>query len=473
MIPITVYADIEEENTPKMSRFSTGPSRREIWSWLFYDFANTIFSMNILTMYFAQWVVIDLAMGDLWYAVPYSISMVLTALVMPALGAASDLLGNRKRLLIVLSLTCIGSVLIIGVFASLFAPGFALVLACLVLFVLANVSYEGGIVFYNALLPQIAGPKNMGKISGWGVALGYVGAIFGLIAVLPFVEGNVFGINVPGLPGWGRPGAFIPTALLFLVFALPAFLWVRKSTAIAHGHTTRRGLIRTSFRRVWDGLRQTRKYPGVLRFLIADYFFEDAIATIVIFMAIYTEKAMGFSDQAKTILFIISTISAVGGSMAWGWLTDKIGPKRALGLAVCGWIATLLVVAGTASPTVFWFLGSFVGIFLGAVWTSSRALLVGLVPRDVVGQFFGLYSLSGRAAAIIGPLIWGLVVTLFAAGRGTGDALLSVATYLGLADSPMIIESLNYRLAVVVLACIMAGGLFIFRKIPDRRPSDR
>lgn len=442
--------------------------RREVWSWLLYDFANTIFSMNILTMYFAQWIVIDQARGDLWYAIPYSISMGLTALTMPVLGAVSDLLGNRKRFLITLSLICIGTILVIGVLARMFDPGLGLLVTCLVLFVFANASYEGGIVFYNALLPGIAGPHNMGKISGWGVALGYAGAIFGLILVLPFVEGNIFGLEIPFLSGWGRSGAFIPTALLFLIFALPLFLWVRERTEDAPGHTGR-GLLRTSFKRVWDGLRQTKKYPGVLRFLIADYFFEDAIATIIIFMAIYTEKAMGFSDQEKTLLFIVSTVSAVGGSVFWGWLTDRIGPKRALGLAVIGWIITLLIAAATSDKTVFWALGSCVGVFLGAVWTSSRALLVGLVPGNVVGQFFGLYSLSGRAAAIIGPLVWGTVVTVFAAGSVAGDALISVPQALGLSVSPEILASLNYRLAVVILAGIMVFGLIIFRRIPDRR----
>ncbi len=449
--------------------FAKAPNRREVWSWLLYDFANTIFSMNILTMYFAQWVVIDQARGDLWYAVPYSISMGLAALTMPVLGAVSDLRGNRKKFLITLSLICIGSVLIIGILARLFDPGQGLLLGCLVLFVFANASYEGAIVFYNALLPGIAAPREMGKVSGWGVALGYAGAIFGLIFVLPFVTGDIFGLDIPFLTGWGRSGAFIPTALLFLIFALPVFFWLREKSDDAPGHTGR-GLLRTSFRRVWDGLRQTKKYPGVLRFLVADYFFEDAIATIIIFMAIYTEKAMGFTDQAKTILFIISTVSAVGGSILWGWLTDRIGAKRALGMAVIGWIITLLIVAGTGDRMVFWVLGSCVGIFLGAVWTSSRALLIGLVPANVVGQFFGLYSLSGRAAAIIGPLVWGLVVTVFAVGNAAGDSLVSFAQSLGLTDSPLVLESLNYRLAILVLVGIMIVGLIIFRKIPDRRP---
>jgi len=454
-----------------MTPFSTLPNRREIWSWLFYDFANTIFSMNILTMYFAQWIVIDLAKGDLWYAVPYSISMGLTALTMPVLGAVSDLLGNQKRFLITLTLVCIASVLAIGLLASLFPVNFMLLLICLVFFVLANISYEGGIVFYNALLPGIAPARSMGRISGWGIALGYAGAIFGLIAVLPFVEGHVFGLDIPGLPGWGRSGAFIPTAILFLLFALPMFLWVRRSVGIAPGHTGR-GLLRTSFHRVWDGLRQTKKYPGVLRFLIADYFFEDAIATIIIFMAIYTEKAMGFTDQAKTILFIVSTVSAVGGSIGCGWLTDRIGAKRSLALAVIGWIVTLLIAAGTSNHTVFWVIGSCVGIFLGSVWTSSRALLIGLVPKDVVGQFFGLYSLSGRAAAIIGPLVWGLVVTIFASDRAAGQTLFDLLQGIGLDLSPAIAHSLNYRLAVIVLALVMGIGLIIYRKIPDPRPAD-
>ncbi len=446
--------------------FADAPNRREIWAWLFYDFANTIFSMNIITMYFAQWVVIDQGQGDLWYAIPYSISMGFTALTMPILGAVSDLLGNRKRFLIILSLSCIGFILAIGILVGAFSLSTPLFVTCMVLFVLANVSYEGGIVFYNALLPGIATPKTIGSISGWGVALGYFGAIVGLIAVFPFVEGNIFGLDVPGLPGWGRSGAFIPTAILFFLFALPTFVWVREYSAGAPGHTGR-GLMRKSFNRVWNGLRATKKYPGVLRFLIADYFFEDAIATVIVFMAIYTEKAMGFPDQAKILLFMISTVSAIAGSLFFGWLTDWLRPKRALRLAVLGWIATLCVAAFTTSETVFWILGSCIGIFLGAVWTSSRALLIGLVPPPVIGQFFGLYALSGRAAAIIGPLIWGGIIAIFAADTGIGDSMRAAAQSAGLQDTQLL-QSLNYRLAILVMAGIMAFGLIIYRRIPDR-----
>jgi MFS-type transporter involved in bile tolerance (Atg22 family) len=139
-----------------------------------------------------------------------------------------------------------------------------------------------------------------------------------------------------------------------------------------------------------------------------------------------------------------------------------------LGFAVSGWIGTMLVTATTDSTTVFWFLGSCVGILLGAVWTSSRALLAGLIPRETTGQFFGLYSLSGRAAAIIGPLIWGGVVMAFDPHQSAGMLLLSAAKSLGLADSPLVAGSLNYRLAVVILAAIMAVGLYIFRKVPGR-----
>ncbi len=446
--------------------FANAPNRREIWSWLLYDFANTIFSMNIITMYFAQWVVIDQGQGDLWYAIPYSISMGITALTMPILGAVSDLLGNRKRFLIILSLSCIGCMLAIGILVGVLDLSSPLFIICMVLFVIANVSYEGAIVFYNALLPGVATPRTLGAVSGWGVALGYLGAIVGLVTVFPFVEGSVFGLDIAGLPGWGRSGAFIPTAILFFLFALPTFIWVREYSAGAHGHTGR-GLLRKSFDRLVGGLRATKKYPGVLRFLIADYFFEDAIATVIVFMAIYTEKAMGFPDQDKIVLFMISTVSAIAGSLFWGWLTDWLRPKRALRLAVWGWIGTLCIAAFTTNATVFWILGSFIGIFLGAVWTSSRALLIGLVPSDVIGQFFGLYALSGRAAAIIGPLIWGGIIAVFAVDTGAGETLRDWADSVGLGDSALLRESIQYRLAVLVMAGIMALGLIIYRRIPD------
>jgi len=442
----------------------TGKS--QVYSWAVYDFANTIYSMNIITMYFAQWVIVDNHKEDIWYSVSYALSMLLVALSMPVLGAISDSCGKRKPFLLTLTLGCVVGTLLIGLVSNNVAQADLRVYLALILFVITNFSYEGGLVFYNALLPQVSTPKNIGKVSGLGVALGYVGAIVGLLLVKPFVEGHLFGMKIPLVSAAGREKAFIPTAIFFLLFSLPLFLRVREK--IEPKKDQLRMGIRNAFKRVWEGLTRTKKYPGVLRFLIADYFFEDAIATVIIFMAVYAQVVMGMGDEVKIWFFIVSTTSAVVGSFLAGFFTDWIGPKKTLFWVVLGWIISLSVVMFTFDHTIFWVIGSFVGIFLGSTWTASRPLLTSLVPREMVGEFFGLYSLSGRAAAIIGPLLWGGAVLYFKQDNLLVRKAVSFLESAGVTFPAQVLETIQYRVAIGVLISVMILGLIIFVKVPDR-----
>lgn len=440
--------------------------KSQIYSWATYDFANTIYSMNIITMYFAQWVIVDNHKEDIWYSVSYALSMLLVALSMPVLGAISDSYGKRKPFLLTLTLGCVAGTLLIGLVSNNVAQVDLRIYLALILFIITNFCYEGGLVFYNALLPQVSTPKNIGKVSGLGVALGYVGAIVGLLLVKPFVEGHLFGMEIPLVSEAGREKAFIPTAVFFLLFSLPLFLRVREK--IEPKKDQLRMGIRNAFRRVWEGLIQTKKYPGVLRFLIADYFFEDAIATVIIFMAVYAQVVMGMGDEIKIWFFIVSTTSAVVGSFLAGFFTDWIGPKKTLFWVVLGWIISLSVVMFTFNQTIFWIIGSFIGIFLGSTWTASRPLLTSLVPREMVGEFFGLYSLSGRTAAIIGPLLWGGAVLYFKQDNLLVKRAVSFLESAGVTFSAQVLETIQYRFAIGVLIFLMILGLIIFVKVPDR-----
>ena len=447
-------------------KMKKGIRKSEVVSWGIYDFANTIYSMNIMTMYFAQWIIVDNHKEDIWYSVSYALSMLLVAVTMPVLGAISDSSGKRKSFLLILTLGCVVGTFFIGMVSNNIAQVDLRVYLALTLFVIANFAYHGGLVFYNALLPQVSTPENIGKVSGLGVALGYVGAIVGLLLVKPFVEGGLFGLKIPLVSEAGREKAFIPTAVFFLLFSLPIFLWVKEKTEI---RTDRLRIgIKQAFQRVWEGLTHTKKYPGVLRFLIADYFFEDAIATVIIFMAVYAQVVMGMSDEIKLWFFIISTSSAVVGSFLAGIFCDRIGPKKTLFFVVVGWIVSLSVVMFTSNTATFWIMGSFVGIFLGSTWTASRPLLTSLVPKEMVGEFFGLYSLSGRAAAIIGPLLWGGTVLYLKKDNLLVKEILAFLESAGVSFSLETLSTIQYRLAVGVLILLMIVGLIIFIKVPDK-----
>jgi UMF1 family MFS transporter len=438
-------------------------NRKTIAGWAIYDFANTIFSMNIVTMYFAQWLVVENKVEDIYYSASYAFSMLLVAATMPALGAISDAKGKRMPPLAILTGGCVTATLALGLTSSAISDVTAKVLAALILFALANYCFEGGLVFYNALLPQVSTPESIGRVSGWGVALGYVGAIAGLLLVKPFVDGHIFGLRLSFSQG-GRQSAFVPTALFFLLFSLPTFLWVKERAK----NKLEKIKIREAFRRVWEGLANTRKFPGVLRFLVAYYLFSDAIATVVIFMAVYAQVVMGLPDSAKIWFFIVATTFAVIGSFLCGYVTDSIGPKKTLIFAVLGWILSLLVIMLTANKTIFWTAGPLIGICLGSTWTASRPLLAGLVPPETLGQFFGLYALSGKVAAVMGPILWGAAVLYFKADNLLAGSLISFLKSVGVAVSHDVTSTIQYRFAVGILVLMMASGLIILLKVPDR-----
>ncbi len=441
-------------------------NKKQLYGWVIYDFANTIFSMNIITMYFAQWIILDNSKEDIWYSFAHAISMFLVAITMPVLGAISDSFGKRKPFLLILTLGCVTGTIFIGIVSQNVSQVDLRIYLALALFIIANFSYEGGLVFYNALLPEVSTPENIGKVSGLGVGLGYLGAILGLLMVKPFVEGNFFGLELPSFLGGGREKAFIPTAMFFLLFSLPTFLWVKeKVKEKAKGVSLN---IKNAFGKVWDGIAHTKKYPGVLRFLIADYFFEDAIATTIIFMAVYAQVVMGMGDELKVWFFIISTTSAVLGSFLCGFLTDSFGPKKTLFFVVLGWIFSLGIIMFTHNQTIYWITGSLIGIFLGSTWTSSRPLLTSLAPKEMLGEFFGLYSLSGRTAAIVGPILWGGAVLYFKKDNIFVQKIVSYLESCGVFFSERTLNTIQYRFAVGIMVFLMILGLLIFIKVPDK-----
>lgn len=453
--------------------------RRDVISWALYDFANTIYSMNILSLYFAGWLVVDLGFQDIHYSMAFSASMLAAAILMPALGYLSDRksqktprgssIMSQPRLLLLLIFTA-GAVASVIAFTITPVSAIALILF---FFGMSNFFFEGGIVFYNALLDSVSTPDNVGKVSGFGVSLGYGGSIVGMILVLPFVTGDLFGLNIPFIEGGGKSAAFLPTAVFYALFSIPIFLWVREAgagaphlsdqTASRVESNNNSGLI-TAYKNVWRSLKSTEKYPGLLRFLISDCFFEDAIATVIIFMAVFTERVLGLGDSDRVTFFILSTVFAMIGAYLLGLMADRLSPKKVLFGIVAGWITVLLFFAVNSNEIIFWILGPIVGILLGGVWSVSRPLLMQLSPPEKLGEFFGLFSLSGRAAAIGGPLVWGAVVYLFSPDRIPGRYL---ADWLGLTGEAA--DKLPYRLAVLSLAAMMALGLYIFRKVPDRK----
>jgi MFS transporter, UMF1 family len=433
---------------------STSIWRRDILGWSLYDFANTIYSMNIVSLYLKRYIVEDLNYDDRWFDIPFSLSMAFAALLLPALGAMSDYTTKKKLFVLLFTIACSGAIGLLAVVPP------AMIFATVVLFVIANFSYEAAQPFYNALLYSVADGARARYISGVGVAFGYVGSVVGMVLVLPFVTGGLFSLEIPLITGGGKVAAFVPTAILFLLFTLPLVFWVHERPVQKKGKP---GLVR-AYRDVYDGVVQTKKYPGVLRFLIADYCFEDAVMTVIINIGLYCSIVLSLDDTQINAFLIISTISAVAGSLVIGKIAQFWSLKRLIQLIVIGWIICLLLFVVTDNMAVVWVIGSVVGILLGGLWTTTRPMLAELVPRSELGRFFGLFALSGRAAAVIGPLLWTTVVYLFNSERAVGRA---TARMLDLTEQQM--TALPYKAGILSLVVMMALGLYIFRNVRQPR----
>ncbi|MGI8510263.1 MAG: MFS transporter [Gemmatimonadaceae bacterium] len=447
---------------------------RERWSWAGYDFANTVFSMNVATLYFAVWLVADLGASNTAVAVGNGIASALVMISIPVLGAVSDVTRRRKPWVVGFTIAAVLATIAIGIIGQHVIPivgdsvitrtpapahyhiGAGPLIAITAAFVVANYAYQGALPFYNAMMPELAPKSQWGRLSGMGAALGYIGSIAGVLMITPFFNGAlpVFGpvrasvlrtlrMVFPFTQHGGRVSTFVPTAILYLLFSIPLFVFCRD-----HFPAKERRAVpwREAFREVARTLQEARKYPGTLRFIIASFVYQDAMGTIISYMALYAVVAIGFKRGAETTLFVALTVPAVIGSWVWGHLADRVGPKKTLLVVLAGWIVLLIAMILAPSRNAFWVIGALIGFIYGGVNVAERPMLLRLIPEKEAGRFFGLMVLSARAAAIFGPLVWGIAVDGLTPSFGTGFA---------------------YRAAVGTVAVAMVIAFIILRGVPD------
>ncbi len=447
----------------------------ERMSWALYDFANTIFSMNVATLYFAVWLVSDLGVSNTPYAAANAVASLLVVFSIPFLGALSD--GRRRRKSWVVGFTvlsCLACALI-GVVGQRLLPltGEAVntpatlpagwhatgapLFWVLAAFVIANFAYQAAQPFYNAMLPDLVPVEERGRLSGFGTAIGYVGSIVGVLLVAPFFNAKLPGVGhvgtgvmhalnslIPFTSHGGRVSTFVPTGVAFLLFSLPLAIFCRDRNPAPKGTPVDWG---RAVREVGNTLRDARRHPGAMRFIIASFLYQDAIGTIIGFMTLYAVKAVGFDKGSEITVFLVLTIPSIFGSFAFGHLVDRIGAKRTLMLTVLVWIGLLALMIAVPGKTAFRLIGFAIGLNFGGVPTAERAVLLSLVPEAEAGRYFSLMLLSSRAAAIVGPLIWGITVDGLEKPLGTAIA---------------------YRSAVSTVAVMFVIAAFVLRGVPDR-----
>jgi UMF1 family MFS transporter len=382
---------------------TAGVSRWRIFSWTLFDFAQTAFSVIVITVVYSRYFTHHVAGGQRWlWGAAVSLSMVCAAALSPPLGAVADYSRKRKGFLLLFALTCIGAT------SLLFFVREGMVVAGFALFVVANVGFEGGMVFYDAFLPGITAKTSYGRVSGYGFAMGYLGAL----AVLLIVRLMLPDSTDPAYLFYVRL-SFVVAAGFFLFFSLPLFLFVREPPVSGERPPSlvRAGLSRAG--RTFRALFLDREFPSIARFLLAFFIYNDGILTVIAFAAIFAEQSLNMSDEAIIAFFAIVQTSAVAGSLIFGVVTDRIGPKKTISITLVLWTAIAIAAYFVNSVTFFYAVAFAAGIAIGSSQSASRSLMALLTPREREAEFFGFYDgLCGKASAVLGPVVYGVVADL-------------------------------------------------------------
>jgi len=375
---------------------------RGVVAWTLYDLANTVFSFSILTLYFPLWLVDDMGGRDGTYGLANSLSMALVFLSAPFAGTPSDQVPRRVPFLAATAAVCAVCTGLIG--SVPLAPS-------LVLFVVANYAFQVGVIFYDTLLPAVSTEENRGRVGGFAIGVGYLGTVVAL--------------GVGSLVLWrfgdtADPLVFKATALLFVLFGLPCLLWVperRRADARPVGRET----VRRTVAELRATVSRARRYRGLRRFLLGRVFYADAANTLVAFVGIYATKEIGLTEGEVRVLVGVSVVFAAVGALGWGRVVDRVGSRRTLGAVLWLWGAVLGAIALVAyldlPKAAFYAVVPISGVAFGGIAAADRPLLFRLAPPRYAGQFYGLFAMTGRFAAVVGPLLWTLVVDGLRLGR--------------------------------------------------------
>ncbi len=373
-----------------------------------YDFANSGYTTVVLTaIYNAYFVGVVARAGDAGNGTAtflWTLAMAITNLIVlvsaPVVGAIADHRAWKKEFLFVTTVGCVVFTAALG-FAG---PGD--IVAAMVLAILASVMFGTGENLIAAFLPEIARQKDMGRISGYGWTLGYIGGLLVLGACLAY-------INAAQAQGQTAT-QFVPvtlwiTAGAFAVAALPTFLWLRERAAptpLAAGER----YLTIGLARVRDTLRHVRRHQDLFRFLVTLAVYYCGINTVVVLAAVYAQEVMGFDTQQTIALILVVNVTAAVGAFLFGHVQDRFGSVRTLAATLLLWIGALVIAYVTETRAAFWVVANLVGLALGSSQSAGRALVGLFSPPARSAEFFGLWGLAGKLAAVVGPVTYGFIV---------------------------------------------------------------
>lgn len=394
---------------------------KDVFNWSLFDFANSTFATIIVAfvyaIYFKKVVASNLPIADLYWSTAINISMILVAVLSPVLGAASDNYSSKKKYLFFFTFLCIAAT------ALLYFITEGMILWGMVLFILANVGFQAGLGFYDAFIKEISEFKNYNKVSSFGYAIGYLGSLASLAAVIVLQD--------------TPRSTFLACAVMFLLFSLPIFLFVKEKKKPVPADS--RNFLKIGFGRTLDTIKHIRNFKNIRMFLFSYFLYIDGVNTIIFFSANFAQTTLNFEIKDLILFFIIVQVTALLGSFLFGWIADKVGTKKTLIFIILSWAVLTLSVFFANDKTTFLIIGAFAGTFLGSSQALSRSFFGRLIPDEKKTEFYGFYSLFEKTSTILGPLTFGLVSWL------TG----------------------NQRYAVLSIIIFFIAGFFLFRKVKE------
>ena len=377
--------------------FARNIPRRSVASWVLYDLANTCFSLGVVTLYFpgqlrdvfgyAKAGEADGVLGPL-----AALAAAIVFLLAPVLGAISDQAARRLPFLAVSTVLCIGATF----FLAQASEGLSFLL-----FVVAVVCFQAGLIFYDSLLPEVSTDENRGRIGGIGVGVGYIGSLLAYAIGTVLLEGK----EPHGLEEY--VAVFRGIAIGFLVFAIPAFVFVRERPRVTPPLSWR--VAPLAFSQLAATARQARRYRSLVPFLLGRMLYADAANTLIVMVVVYATTSLQMTQGDARLVAIVSILTAIPAGLVWGRVVDRVGPKRSLDVVLVIWMGIFALVAAIPIPMLRlpgWLIypaGAAVGVALAGLWAADRPLMARLAPPRYYGQFFGLYSMVGRFGAIVGP----------------------------------------------------------------------
>ena len=400
-------------------------SKRSLYSWLFFDLANTVYAFVIPGLYFSVWLVSEQGWTDQSLGFATSGAMVIVAILGPWVGARSDGSQGKKPMLLITTLICIVATFLLGTFD---------VSISVLFFIVSLIGFNLGSVVYDALLVSVSTPTNRGRISGLGVAFGYVGSLLGF-GVATLLQNF----------GYSYVEIFRSVAVMFLIFSLPAFIFIKEKKVSNEKSTIK---ITESISLVIKSWKHSTQYPGLTRFLVGRFFYADAINTLISgLLAVYLVEEVGLSPSDSQNLLGLAIIISIIGGYVFGKAADIYGPRKLTLVSLVCWMVSLSIAIIATEFDQLWLIyvtGVLGGFNIGGIFAVDRVFMTRLSPEKHLGEFYGLYSTVGRFATILGALLWGFVVNTLGLGRnpamGVLIILLAISFYIirGVSDEQKI-----------------------------------